>query len=133
MQNHMRVMMHAQGNAARSGRRGPAANIGPEAHEGDAHVAACMHACKTAHMTTTVRIDPRTHAKLAALARSAHIPITEALTRAVEALRREQFFADLAAAYAASPSTDEDSSEDALWDRTLADGLESEPPYGGDA
>lgn len=44
-----------------------------------------------------------------------------------------QFFADLAAGYAASPATDADSSEEALWDRTLADGLESEPPYGGDA
>jgi len=84
-------------------------------------------------MTTTVRIDPKTHAKLAALARSAHIPITEALTRAVEALRRDQFFADLTAAYAASPATDDDEREEALWERTVGDGLENEPPYGGEA
>jgi len=83
-------------------------------------------------MATTVRVDPETHAKLTALARSAHIPITEALARAVEALRRERFFADLTAAYAAAPNSEADDLELALWDRTNGDGLDGEPPYGVD-
>jgi hypothetical protein len=58
--------------------------------------------------------------------------ITEALTRAVEALRREQFFADRTAAYAANPRAAADEREEALWERTVVDGPEHEAPYGGE-
>src|SRR5262249_11872291 len=46
---------------------------------------------KRSTMAETVRIDPAAHATLTEIARAKHIPLTEALSRAVEAYRRQVF------------------------------------------
>ena len=64
------------------------------------------------------------------IARGSHISLTEALTRAVDAYRREVFFSSLRTSVAATRAdpkawAEEESERDA-WDVTLLDGLEDE-------
>ena len=75
-------------------------------------------------MAETVRIAPETHAALVEIAKAQHISLTEALTRAVAAYRREQFLAGVAADFAALTPKEhaEEAAEAATWDATLADG-----------
>jgi predicted transcriptional regulator len=72
----------------------------------------------------TIRISPETHAALTRIAKAQRISLTEALSRAVELYRREQFLAGVAADYAALSSREraaERADADA-WDSTLRDG-----------
>jgi hypothetical protein len=82
-------------------------------------------------MAETVRIDKDAHAALAEIARSKSLTLTEALTRAIEALRREVFFEQMNRGYAQLREDTEawgaENAERALWDRAVADGLEQEP------
>lgn len=84
-------------------------------------------------MAETVRIEPGAHAALAEIARAKHITLTQALTHAVEALRREVFLERLNAGYArlrSEPTAWKDEEKErALWELSVADGLEGEPRY----
>jgi hypothetical protein len=79
-------------------------------------------------MALTVRIDKSTHGLLRDLAKVDGVSLNEELTRAVEARRRERFFAEMAAGYAAltEKEINEDAAERALWDGALRDGLDDE-------
>jgi len=79
-------------------------------------------------MAQTVRIDKATHGVLRGLAKADGVSLNEELARAVEARRRELFFAELTAGYAALSPKDrsEDAVELALWDKTLTDGIDRE-------
>ena len=81
-------------------------------------------------MAETVRIDPAAHAALAEIARAKHIPLTEALSRAVELYRREVFLEGVASDFAALRSDRRawrgELVEREAWDTTSADGLERE-------
>jgi hypothetical protein len=78
----------------------------------------------------TIRIDPKSHAALADIARAKHIPLSEALARAVEAYRRELLIqamdADYAALRADSRAWAQEQTERAAWETTNADGLQDE-------
>ncbi|HEY3820644.1 MAG TPA: hypothetical protein VGL81_25940 [Polyangiaceae bacterium] len=81
-------------------------------------------------MAETVRIDPAAHAALAEIARAKRIPLTEALSRAVELFRRQVFVEAVAADFAALRENDdawtEEKHERDAWDAALADGLAKE-------
>lgn len=81
-------------------------------------------------VTTTVRISDRDHRRLRALAAAAGVPLQTVLQDAIELYRRERFFRDLDEGYARiwadSEASAEETGERALWDQTLADGLEDE-------
>jgi predicted transcriptional regulator len=78
--------------------------------------------------STTVRVSDETHELLRKLAAATGEPMQRVLERAVENYRREQFFAELNAAYErlrADPvAWEEELAERALWETTLADGLD---------
>jgi hypothetical protein len=79
-------------------------------------------------MAANVRIQPDTYAKLRSLAKDAGVTMPEVLAEAVNELFRKRFIEECNAAYArlrADPKAwKEELEERALWDRTLADGLE---------
>lgn len=81
-------------------------------------------------MAGRVRIDPAAHAALAEIARAKHIPLREALARAVESYRREVFLEAMSEGYAALRADPKmwakEEAERALWETTSADGLEGE-------
>ena len=83
--------------------------------------------------SSTVRISERTHQTLKELARNAGMPMQAILEHAVEEERRRQYFdrlhADYHALRADPEAWAEHQEETALWDNTLMDGLENEPPY----
>jgi predicted transcriptional regulator len=78
--------------------------------------------------STTVRVSEHTHELLRELAAATGQPLQKVLERAVENYRREQFFAELNAAYArlqADPvAWEEELAERRLLEGTLADGLD---------
>ena len=78
--------------------------------------------------STTVRITEETHELLRKLAAATGEPLQKVLERAVENYRRQQFFAELDVAYErlrADPvAWAEELEERALWETTLADGLD---------
>ena len=78
--------------------------------------------------STTVRVSEETHELLRKLAAATGEPMQRVLERAVENYRREQFSAELDAAYArlqADPvAWEEELAERALLENTLADGLD---------
>jgi predicted transcriptional regulator len=78
--------------------------------------------------STTVRVSEHTHELLRELAEPTGEPLQKVLERAVEHYRREQFFAELDAAYArlqADPvAWQEELAERAEWEVTRADGLD---------
>jgi predicted transcriptional regulator len=78
--------------------------------------------------STTVRVSAETHDVLRKLAAATGEPLERVLERAVESYRREQFYAEFDAAYArlqADPvAWEEELAERALWEVTLADGLD---------
>jgi predicted transcriptional regulator len=78
--------------------------------------------------STKVRVSKNTHAMLRELAAATGEPLGRVLELAVEHYRREQFFAELNAAYArlrADPvAWQEELAERRLLEGTLADGLE---------
>ncbi|GAC1581652.1 MAG: hypothetical protein NVS3B20_26780 [Polyangiales bacterium] len=81
-------------------------------------------------MAETVRIDPGSHASLAAIARAKHITLAEALARAVESYRREVFLEAMSAGYASLRADPKawaaEEAERAAWETTSSDGLENE-------
>jgi hypothetical protein len=81
-------------------------------------------------MPETVRIDPSAHAALVEIARAKHIPLTEALARAVEHYRREVFLEGLASDFSAlradADSWRQEQAERKGWDTTNEDGLADE-------
>ena len=81
-------------------------------------------------MAETVRIDPVSHAALADIARAKHIPLTEALSRAVETYRRAVFLEGLTSEYEAlrldASAWDEERREREAWEVASADGLANE-------
>ena len=79
-------------------------------------------------MAETVRIDPAAHSALAEIAKAKHIPMTEALTRAVEMYRRAVFLEAMTAGYAALTADQwaEENAERDVWETTSADGLTDE-------
>jgi hypothetical protein len=81
-------------------------------------------------MGETVRIDPEAHAALTEIARAKHLSLTEALSRAVEAYRRQVFLDGLANDFAVlkadSKAWAAERGEVQAWETTVADGLESE-------
>jgi hypothetical protein len=81
-------------------------------------------------MAETIRIDASAHATLVEIARTKHLTLTEALSRAVEAYRRQEFFAGLAADYEALRADENAWTEELQdrneWDATNADGLADE-------
>ena len=83
--------------------------------------------------SSTVRINERTHQTLKELARASGKPMQAILEHAIEEERRRRFFDEADAAYAqlrADPKAWAEYKEEmALWDTTLMDGLEDEPPY----
>jgi predicted transcriptional regulator len=78
--------------------------------------------------STTVRVSMHTHELLRKLAEASGEPLHKVLERAVENYRREQFYAEFNAAFErlrADPvAWEEELAERALWERTLADGLD---------
>jgi predicted transcriptional regulator len=78
--------------------------------------------------STTVRVSEHTHQLLRELAAATGEPLQKVLERAVENYRREQFFAELDAAYErlqADPvAWEEELAERAEWEVPLADGLD---------
>jgi hypothetical protein len=76
-------------------------------------------------MAQTVRIDESTHALLRELADADQLSLHEELALAVQARRRERFFAEMHAGYARMTvaEREEDAEEGALWDSALGDGL----------
>ena len=78
--------------------------------------------------STTVRVTEHTHEVLRELAAATGEPLQRVLERAVETYRREQFYAELDAAYArlqADPAAwKEELAERAELEGTLADGLD---------
>lgn len=81
-------------------------------------------------MAATVRIDPASHTALAEIAKAKAIPLSEALRRAVELLRRELFFEQMNAGYAALRADPdvwaEEQNQVAAWDTTSSDGIDPE-------
>jgi hypothetical protein len=81
-------------------------------------------------MAATVRIDPAAHASLARIAKAKRLTLSEALSRAIEAYRREMMIQAMDADYAhlrANPAAwAEELAERSLWDATNTDGLENE-------
>ncbi len=78
--------------------------------------------------TTTIRVSEKTRTIVHDLAVSAGVPMTAIVERAVELYRRQQILEQANAAYAALRADPEAwaevQAERALWDATLADGLE---------
>ncbi|MGO9465093.1 MAG: toxin-antitoxin system protein [Isosphaeraceae bacterium] len=76
----------------------------------------------------TVRISKSTHAALRALADETNESMTEILDRAIELYKRQRFLEGLNADFAALRKNkavwEEELAERALWNVTLADGLE---------
>lgn len=83
--------------------------------------------------TTSVRVDPRTHAMLRDLSEQEHKSIGQIVTKTVEKYRKDKFWQEFEEDYArlnADPEAQRDyQHEIALWDSTSNDGLENEEPY----
>ena len=80
--------------------------------------------------TTTIRVTRRTHATLTELAAKAGVSTQRFLDDLVEQERRRRFFDEADAAFRAlredPEAWAEELAERALWDQTLADGLEDD-------
>lgn len=79
-------------------------------------------------MSLNIRIDEATHATLKELAEKDHASLQDEVRRAVEAYRRERFFAEMADAHAALTPQQraEDAAERAPWDRAEREDLEKD-------
>jgi hypothetical protein len=81
-------------------------------------------------MPETVRIEPAAHEALAEIAKAKRIPLTEALSRAIEAYRRALFLEAIASGYAElradAKAWEQEEAERAAWETTSADGLEEQ-------
>jgi predicted N-formylglutamate amidohydrolase len=79
-------------------------------------------------MAQTVRIDEATHALVRELADADNLSLNDELALAVQARRKERFFAEFHAAYAEITDVErlEEATENAVWDSALGDGLDDE-------
>jgi predicted transcriptional regulator len=79
-------------------------------------------------MSTTIRVSEKTRDTVHDLARSIGVPMAEIVERAIEQYRRQQILDAANAQYAALRADPEAwaeiEAERAIWDATLADGLE---------
>lgn len=80
-------------------------------------------------MSTTIRVSEQTRATLHDLARAAGMPMAEVVAQAIELYRRQQLLDAANVQYAAlradAVAWAEVQAERAVWDTTLADGLEA--------
>ena len=78
--------------------------------------------------TTTIRVSRKTRDMLHDLARDAGVPMQEVVEQALELYRRQRLLATANDAYAAlrsdAQARQDWRAEQAIWDATLADGLE---------
>lgn len=78
----------------------------------------------------TIRITPQSKAVLRNLAKQEGKPMQAVLDEAIEHYQRDKFLDEVNAAYATlrsdSKAWQEEQAERALWDKTLADGIQSE-------
>jgi hypothetical protein len=85
---------------------------------------------KAAAENPNIRITPRSKAVLRALARQAGKPMQAALDEAIEHYRRDIFLDGVNAAYATlcndPKAWKEEQAERALWDKTIADGIQDQ-------
>ncbi len=77
-------------------------------------------------MSTTVRIADATRDLLKSLAQEEGQSMQVVMERALELYRRRRFLEQINAGYASDAKSGSVAAEDALWDRTLSDGLQSE-------
>lgn len=86
-------------------------------------------------MSLNIRMENGTHATLRQLADAEKTTMIDVLERAVELYRRQRLFDAHDAAFAALSPEDQaaEAAEVALWDDTLMDGLENEPPWEDEA
>ena len=81
--------------------------------------------------TTTIRITEDTHQTLRNLAKATRLPIHQVVAKALEQYEERRFWDEVDEAYAriwADPkAAAEERAERALWETTLADGLEDFP------
>ena len=84
-------------------------------------------------MAVTIRIDPGAHRALAEIARASRVSLTEALSRAVEAYRRDVFIAGLASDFRSLRADPvgwaDEMKERVLWSTASSDGLTGELPH----
>ena len=75
-----------------------------------------------------IRVDEQVRDTAARLAREKNTTIAEVVSVAIERARREHFWDQVDASYAALTPEElaEDAAERAIWDVTLADGLDDE-------
>jgi hypothetical protein len=85
---------------------------------------------KAATENPNIRITPRSKAALRALARQEGKPMQAVLDEAIERYQRDKFLDEVNAAYAAlrkdAKAWKREQAERAIWDKTIADGLERE-------
>lgn len=81
----------------------------------------------------TVRVEPKLHATLRALADAEQRPIGRVIEDAIDRYQRDRFWTAMHEGFAklrADPEAwSEYQDEAALWDSVGGDGLEDEPPY----
>ena len=84
-------------------------------------------------MSVTIRIPPETHEELRRLAAARKQPIGQVVAAAVDRLKSDDFWDEMEAAfedlYADPEAAAAYMAEHRVWDVTLQDGLENEPPY----
>ena len=84
-------------------------------------------------MSVTIRVPAGTHEQLRRLAARRKQPIGDVVTAAVGRLEEDEFWDEMEAAFEqlhADPEAwAEYMTERTMWDATLLDGLEDEPPY----
>jgi predicted transcriptional regulator len=84
-------------------------------------------------MSVAIRVSPATHEELRRLAAERKEPIGQVVAAAVEQLKKEEFWTALAEdyerLYADPAAAAAYEAETTVWDATLQDGLEDEPPY----
>ena len=82
---------------------------------------------------TAVRITRSAHQKLSQMAEEDGVSLTEELERIIEAQRRQRMLEEVNRAYARLKQDPqawaEELAERELWETTLMDGLQDDPPY----
>ena len=80
--------------------------------------------------TATIRVSEKTHRTLARLSREIGTPMSDLVEQAIELYRRQRIIAEANIAYAALRTDPEAwtevQAERAVWDVTIADGLDPE-------
>ena len=84
-------------------------------------------------MSVAIRVSAETHEQLRRMAAERKQPIGQVVAAAIEQLKKDEFWAGLAddyeRLYADPAAAAAYEAETTIWDATLQDGLEDEPPY----